>query len=148
MLFLSAAEATTTSTIDYNAITTIIAVVAIVSPILTTIINGIFAILNKKMDNEQKNLEKKQQAKDRDIIRTREVIDLYIQTLEEYLLNPSYVTKENYHKAYGPALLYVHSNIRNTMKSVNDLIEINDIKNASNVTDALIEQIHTMKFIN
>ena len=49
MLFLSTAE-TVYPTIDHNMITTIIAVAAILAPVLTTAINCVFTLINKCLD--------------------------------------------------------------------------------------------------
>ena len=100
----------------YQKTTLIIAVIAIVSPILTTIINNVFQLINRSIDRKEQRFKETIQYK-------RNVIENYIRNLGAYLV---YVTKESpdeYKQSYTLVLLYVPLDIRNEIIKIDALIK-------------------------
>lgn len=126
-------------TMDFDAskVTAVIAVAAIISPILTATINNIFQLVVKAMDNRRERHEKTVEYK-------RKVLENYLRCFGGELRNiPSNEAVEDYKKAYILALLYVPSEIREEMIKVDNLIDA-DKSTAKQLLENLIPSIEKL----
>ena len=122
---------------DASKVTAVIAVAAIISPILTATINNIFQLVVKAMDNRRERHEKTVEYK-------RKVLENYLRCFGGELRNiPSNEAVEDYKKAYILALLYVPSEIREEMIKVDNLIDA-DKSTAKQLLENLIPSIEKL----
>ncbi len=101
--------------LDSTQITAVIAIAAIISPILTAIINNAFHLIEKSMDNKEKKRERTTDYK-------RKIIENYLSCLGRQLAGPSYESTEHYKEVYTLVLLYVPSDIRNIIIKIDNCI--------------------------
>lgn len=110
--------------LDPDNVMAIIAIAAVFSPIITALINSMFTLINKCIDNHQKNHENS-------YLHKREILENYVKSLELCLWNPITSNQHLYNQSYGVALMYVPEHIRKKMVEINELItsqKFNDAK--------------------
>lgn len=100
--------------LDANTVTVVIAVVAIVSPILTAVINNCFQLKSKKIEIEEEHRQ--------DTVNYQRII------FEDYLRQAAYRVKgtknnieDKYQEVYALALLYAPEEIQSQMVKIDTL---------------------------
>ena len=134
MLILSSAETVSPATVDHNMIATVVAVAAIVSPVVTTLINCIFQLVNKCIDSKQELLKNTVHHK-------REILEKYVSSLGEVI---RYCSKENeaqYGKYHNLAYLYLPSELHVPMSNISKLIRNCEFIQAQELSEELIPLI-------
>lgn len=134
MFILSSAETVATATIDHSMITTIVAVAAIVSPVITTLISCIFQLANKCVDNKQELLKNT-------VYHKREILEKYVSCLGEVIHYCSSENEAQYGKYHNLAYLYLPSELHITMSNINTLIKDCDFIQAQQLAEELIPLI-------
>lgn len=97
------------------SITVIVAIAAIISPVITTLLNNHYQLKIKKMEMQQKQYEDT-------VLYRRQVIENYLQALSVVMQNFSHPNLELYAKCYSIAYLYLPNAIQKEMSEVNHLI--------------------------
>lgn len=97
------------------SITAVLAVCAIISPILTTIINNRYQLKIKKMDLLQKEREET-------ILYTNRIFEEYLANTGSLLYNPTSAGYEKYGCCYSKAIFYAPETIRVEMSRLDDKI--------------------------
>ena len=102
---------------DFNPtiITTVIAVVAIISPVITTLIDNIFRLISKKMEYNSASKEKNTQYR-------QNIIENYIQCAGACIVSSTTSVLENYKKSYALVLLHVPSEIQKQIIEIDRLM--------------------------
>ena len=134
MFILSSAEAVSSTTIDHNIITTVVAVAAIIAPVVTTLINCVFQLINKRLDNNQELLKNT-------VYHKREILEKYVSCLGEVV---HYCTSENeaqYGKYHNLAYLYLPSEFHEPMSNICKLIRDCKFIQAQQLSEELIPLI-------
>lgn len=98
---------------DASKITAVIAVAAIVSPILTAVVNNVFQLIDKYMNNRESRYQQEVKYK-------RTIIEDYLRYASAVIASASY--KDKYCEAYGLALIYVPDEICQSMMEIDELI--------------------------
>ena len=100
--------------LDTSQITAVIAIAAILSPILTAIINNAYHLVEKL-------LELKEQRRQMVADKKRQILEDYLRTIAPYLTTDSQTFKEKYRTAYALALLYVPKDTKEKMIEIDNL---------------------------
>ena len=134
MLILSSAEAVSSTTVDHNMITTVVAVAAIVSPVVTTLINCVFQLINKCLDNKQELLKNT-------VYHKREILEKYVSCLGEVIRYCSSENESQYGKYHNLAYLYLPSEFHEPMSNISKLIRDCEFIQAQQLSEELIPLI-------
>lgn len=94
------------------SITVIVAIAAIISPVITTLLNNHYQLKIKKMEMQQKQYEDT-------VLYRRQVIENYLQALSVIMQNFSRSNLEIYAKYYSIAYLYLPDTIQEEMSNIN-----------------------------
>lgn len=117
-------------------ISAIIAVVAVISPIFT-------AIINNSHQRKMKKIELAQLQYERDILHRKEIFEDYLRKAGNHIGTEcaSVETSKEYNNAYLLALLYAPISLRHEMMSVNDFVKQDDSESAIFEFEKLIPEI-------
>jgi hypothetical protein len=97
------------------SITVIVAIAAIISPVITTLLNNHYQLKIKKMEMQQKQYEDT-------VLYRRQIIENYLQALSVVMQTCNRINQENYAKYYSVAYLYLPDAIQKEMSEINHLI--------------------------
>ena len=97
------------------SITVIVAIAAIISPVITTLLSNHYQLKIKKMEIQQKQYEDT-------VLYRRQVIENYLQALSVVMQTCNRINQENYAKYYSVACLYLPDAIQKEMSEINHLI--------------------------
>lgn len=97
-------------------ISVIIAITAIISPILTTLLNNRHQLTIKKIELKQLEYE-------RSILHKREIFENFLQALSKVAQNPSEENIELFAKYYPLAYIYVPKPVKKTLAEINLLLQ-------------------------
>lgn len=110
--------------IDSNTVTAVIAVIAIVSPVLTAIINNLFQLIIKILETKEKHQQ--------DTVKyQRCVFEDYLRYTSQHVNNRANSLKDKYKEVYSLALLYAPDAISTQMIEIDNLAS-NDYRNDAN----------------
>lgn len=115
----------------------VIALCAIISPILTTVLNNAHQTKIKKM-------EMKQQIYRDTVIKKRTVFEDYLRYTGAFIRSYNAETAKDYGNAYGLALMYAPPQIQSHISSINSLLFNEEHQAASTQLEELAPMIHTM----
>ena len=109
-------------------LTSIIAIVALISPILTALINNYYSLKIKELENNQKRY-------DESIKKKQEIFEKYCQTLSQVAIqhNVAIAIINEYASSYGKAILYMSPEDSQSAIEINRLIEERRFKSAFNL---------------
>lgn len=111
-------------------ITMIIALVAIVSPIFTTIINNLFLLKMKKLEIEQQHYENT-------VLHKRNILEKYIMYLSACTANPTPENLEKFSEYHSLAYMYMPLTTQETMSKVYNLANEHNWNEIINYIDTL-----------
>lgn len=94
------------------SLTVVVGLAAVVSPVLTTLLNNIHQIIMKK-------LEYKQLEYNRSILHKREIFENFLQALSIVAQNPSKENIELFAKYYPLTYIYVPKPVQKTLAEIN-----------------------------
>lgn len=116
--------------IDASTITGIIAFVALLSPIVTAIINNHYQIKIKQLEISEKRY-------DESVCRKRELFEKYCQDLSKAIILQAATDDilSEYASSYAKAILYMSSEDVNSAININSNIEKGDFKDAYSLMD-------------
>ncbi len=117
------------------SITTILALVAIVSPILTTIINNIFQLILISKEKKQKHYEQ-------DILHRREIFENFLSAFNEVCHRHNNATISRYASSYSLVYIYLPEKVRNDLGKINLLIANSEWYEAVKYVDAISIDIY------
>ena len=120
--------------IDTNTVTIIIAVIAIISPILTTLINNMFQLTHKKIDDKNSQYEKQ-------IEHQQLIIENYLRNAAQHVNSSANMHKDSYKEAYAVVLFHVPSNLASAITEIDILASCNRREEANNKLTALIPHL-------
>lgn len=113
----------------------IITLSAIRAPCLTALITGFFQRKAQKAELRQKRIESI-------YLHKREVLENYIQALEECRLSPDdFRFKNIYYKKYGFAVLNVSKSVREKMERVNSYVQQHNFDKVNKELPGLLSDI-------
>ena len=116
------------------SISVIVALCAIISPILTAIINNRYQLKLKKLELEQENIKNT-------VLYKRNIFENYLKYSGERIAYSDAEAQKNYSKYYFLALAYAPDEFRFDMIQVNQFMESHDYSNASIALEQLIPKI-------
>lgn len=118
-------------TVDLTVtITTVLALVAIISPVLTAIIDNVFRLILKHSENKQKRYEQ-------NTLHKRELFENFLSAFNEvcHLRNEEAIRR--YASSYSLVYIYLPKYVRDDLGRVNLLISLNDWNEAIKYVDAI-----------
>lgn len=119
------------------SISVIVALCAIISPILTSIINNRYQLKMKKMELEQENIKNT-------ILYKRNIFENYLKYSGERISYADASAQKNYGEYYFLALTYAPSELIPEMEKINHFMECHDYSNASSLLEDLTPKICDM----
>lgn len=120
------------------SISVIVALCAIISPILTTIINNRYQI-------EIKRIELSQQEYRESVLYYRNVYENYLKHAGRCIYFADQDAQKDYGEYYYSALMYAPQDIQTDMIKANNLMLENKFDDASNIIEIIATKIHTMQ---
>ena len=117
------------------SITTILALVAIISPILTALINNIFQLILKYMEKKQKRYEQ-------DTLHRREIFENFLSAFNEVCHRQDDATISRYAASYSLVYIYLPEKVRKDLGLVNLLIANYEWDEAIKYVDAISMDIY------
>lgn len=119
------------------SITTILAICAIIAPILTAIINNLYQIKIRK-------IELKYESHKSTTLHNRDIFEHYLSATGRYLYYDDAQSEISYGEAYFSALQLVPKNIRNQMVSINSHIIDGNIPEAIKELEIIAPILHSL----
>lgn len=119
------------------SISVIVALCAIISPILTAIINNIYQLKLKKLELKQENIKNT-------VLYKRNIFENYLKYSGERISYADAAAQRNYGEFYFLALTYAPSELRPEMEKINRFMESHDYSNASSLLEDLTPKICDM----
>ena len=117
------------------SITTILALVAIISPILTTLINNIFLLILKNMEKKQKHYEQ-------DTLHRREIFENFLSAFNEVCHRRDDTTISRYASSYSLVYIYLPEKVRKDLGLINLYIANCEWEEAIKYVDAISMDIY------
>ncbi|WP_461240870.1 hypothetical protein [Paucilactobacillus sp. N302-9] len=125
---------------DSSAITSVIAVAAIVSPLLTTLINIWYKNKSDQRIIDEKKVERAQQVFTENTIRIRSIFEDYCRVTSDLLNTSDEQLMQDQARCYGLVQLYSSSSVYEDLKKIQALINEKNINIARiNFDDALAD---------
>ena len=125
-----------------SILTATVAIAAIFVPALTSIIDNIFRLINKRTDKKQKEHEDK-------VIRIRTIYENYLRCLNRAFHDGSDEALAEYAQYYSLAYIYLPSEIRKEISEVNQFFEETRYPKIADKVDKIItmisNEIHKLK---
>ena len=122
-------------------ISVIIAICAIISPIITTLLNNHHLYKMRKLDDAA-------QLRKDSYFYKRGIYEDYLRYTSQCLTNPSTVTLKEYGKTYALALIYFPDELQEQLISINNAINNhmcdNALSNLNEIAPIIRKQIQTM----
>lgn len=120
-------------------ITGVIAIVSLISPALTTIINNRYLFKIKKMDEENKRISDNTE-------RIRLIFENYCQSLSKVVIRDKFSSETliEYASCYGKAVLYMNPNQSMEAEKIYSLIHSKDLTNAFPLAIEHIDEISNL----
>ncbi len=118
-------------------IATILALVAIVCPVLTAIIDNVFRLIFKCIENKQKRYEQ-------DILHKREIFENFLSSFNEVCQRREYETLSRYASSYSLIYIYLPQSIRDELGKVNELISQRNWDAAIKYVDPISADIYNI----
>lgn len=123
-------------TVDLTVtITTVLALVAIISPVLTAIIDNIFRLILKHSENKQKRYEQ-------NALHKREIFENFLSAFNEVCHLKDNDTISRYASSYSLVYVYLPKNVQHDLATVNLLIEKRDWNEAIKYVDLISTDIY------
>lgn len=123
-------------TVDLTVtITTVLALVAIISPVLTAIIDNIFRLILKHSENKQKRYEQ-------NTLHKREIFENFLSAFNEVCHLKDNDTISRYASSYSLVYVYLPKNVQRDLATVNLLIEKRDWNEAIKYVDLISTDIY------
>lgn len=123
-------------TVDLTVtITTVLALVAIISPVLTAIIDNIFRLILKHSENKQKRYEQ-------NTLHKREIFENFLSAFNEVCHLKDNDTISRYASSYSLVYVYLPKNVQHDLATVNLLIEKRDWNEAIKYVDLISTDIY------
>lgn len=119
------------------SISVIVALCAIISPILTSVINNKYQLKLKKMEMEQENIKNT-------VLYKRNIFENYLKYSGQRISYADALAQKNYGEYYFLALTYAPDELRSEMMRTNAYMESHDYVNASVSLEKLTSQISDM----
>lgn len=119
------------------SISVIVALCAIISPILTTIINNRYQLKLKKLELEQENIKNT-------VLYKRNIFENYLKYSGERISFADVSAQKDYGEYYFLALTYAPDDLRSEMVKANGYMESHDYINASRSIEKLTPKICDM----
>lgn len=120
------------------SISVIVALCAIISPILTSIINNRYQLKLKRMELS------KQEYQD-SILYQRNVYENYLKHAGRFIYYTDADAQKDYGEYYYSALMYAPPDIRCAMVKANNLLLENKIEDASAIVEGIAAKIHDIQ---
>lgn len=118
-------------------LTSVVAICAIFSPLLTALVNNIYLLKLKKM-------ELKQQERENTVFHIRKIYEDYLQNTGRCIICCTDDSQKAYGEAYFRALLYAPEEFRKDIISANNAIVHGNMDEATSIIEALTPKIHTI----
>ncbi|WP_270248938.1 hypothetical protein [Ruthenibacterium lactatiformans] len=112
-------------------VTAIIAICALLSPILTALLNNRHQIKIKRMDERRA-------ADESDFLHRRNIFENYVSAAGACLNYGGGETKKNYGACYATALFYAPQSLSAEMRLLNEFIANNDLDRAMPLLDEIV----------
>lgn len=123
-------------TVDLTVtITAVLALVAIISPVLTAIIDNIFRLILKHSENKQKRYEQ-------NTLHKREIFENFLSAFNEVCHLKDNDTISRYASSYSLVYVYLPANVQHDLATVNLLIEKRDWNEAIKYVDLISTDIY------
>ena len=123
-------------TVDLTVtITTVLALVAIISPVLTAIIDNVFRLILKHSENKQKRYEQ-------NTLHKREIFENFLSAFNEVCHLKDNDTISRYASSYSLVYVYLPQNVQRDLATVNLLIEKRDWNEAIKYVDLISTDIY------
>lgn len=114
--------------------TLVIGVCAIVSPILTAIINNHYQL-------KLRQLEYKMEFIDREKVRQKRIVEDYLEKASSCTHAPTLESQKDYCAAFSLASLYVPADTAVLMRNIHNSVFDGDINNATPTLNTIIQQV-------
>lgn len=111
-------------------ISVIVALCAIISPILTTIINNLFQIKLKRLESSQKRYEDT-------VLHKREIFENFLSAFNQVCQLPTNEAIAQYSSSYSLVYIYLPKKVRDDLGTVNLLINNKKYNEAIKYVDAI-----------
>lgn len=109
-------------------VSVIVAVVAVISPIFTAIINNHYQLKLKKLETKQEDYKQT-------VLYKRDIFENYLRYLNDVVQNPTNESLSKYAQYYPLAYVYLPQNVREKMSYVNH--EIDKSPYQANIIDSV-----------
>lgn len=116
-------------------ITAIVALVALISPIITTLLNNRHQLNIRKLELAQKHTENT-------VLYKRNIFENYVSALGKLNANPTPETLDEYGKYYSLAYMYLPDCLQSEMSTINKLVLGHMWKDISQLLEKLIPKIY------
>ncbi len=116
-------------------ITAIVALIALISPIFTTLLNNRHQLKIKKLELAQKQSENT-------VLYKRNIFENYVSALSKLSAHPSNETLEEYGKYYSLAYMYLPESLQGDMSKINSHVLNHNWENISPLFENLIPKIY------
>lgn len=116
-------------------ITAIVALIALISPIITTLLNNRHQLKIRKLELEQKQSENS-------VLYKRNIFENYVSSLSKLTANPTNESLSEYGKCYSLAYMYLPESIQGDMSKINGIVMIRDWDSIPPLLENMIPKIH------
>lgn len=127
--------------VSANTVTIVIAISAIISPILVAIINNHHQAKMKKLEFKHqenlKNLEIKETHEKKVIDYIHSIYESYLKSASRYISNPTNDNKKTYGENYSISFVYFPPKAHDRLKEINSLIRSHDYVGANGKLEEL-----------
>ena len=118
-------------------VSVIVALCAIISPIITSVINNHYQIKLKEIELHEKNLEQT-------VFYKRTIFENYLKYAGRFILDFSNETAQNYGEWYALALLYAPESLHSQMNQLHKYLRSYSSDAANELLEQITPQIHTL----
>lgn len=119
------------------SVTALLGIAAIISPILTTLLNNHHLLKMKKLELKQKEF-------DQTVLYKRNIYEQFLQGLSQLSQNQNEEHLGLYSKYYSLAYMYLPSDIQKTLSELNSLVLSRSWKEVGKYVDRLTIDIYTV----
>ena len=119
---------------DSSKITAIVALAAIISPVLTTIINLVFQVLSKKAELKEKRYQET-------VVYKKNIFENYITSCSKYISSGELADEKSYRHFYYLALLYLPNELRTELEKIEEILQEQRFRSAQNYIVKLIPKL-------
>ena len=119
------------------SVTALLGIAAIISPILTALLNNRYLLKMKKLESKQKEF-------DQTVLYKRNIYEQFLQGLSQLSQNQNEEHLGLYSKYYPLAYMYLPSDVQKTLSELNSLVLSRSWKEVGKYVDRLTIDIYTV----